>query len=55
MNKQSREALDAYYVEADSWAEGPARRAARLAADRLDRRRRRRDGRGAGGVRADRS
>ena len=41
MKKQAREALDAYYVEADSWAQDRQDALARLAPDRLDRRRRR--------------
>ena len=37
MNKQSREALDAYYVEAGQLGAGPAGGAAHVAPDRLDR------------------
>ena len=47
MKKQTREALDAYYVEADSWARDRQDALARLAADRLVGRRRRRRCRGA--------
>ena len=38
MKQAAREALDAYYREAESWAEDRAGRVARVAPDRVDRR-----------------